>query len=196
MTSRTAVLLSAVVLAAAGRWLPHLDNFAPMTAMAVFAAARLSDRRLALGAPLIALGVSDLGLEVLHRLDPDRWPNCWSTLSQYVGVRGVYLSILGVYLGMAAAGLLGLLARRRSLAVAVGTLLGGSVAFFLVSNFACWVASYPPTLAGLMTCYEMALPFYRNSLLGDCIYGLILFGGLALAEARFPALRQAEPRPA
>ena len=196
MTSRTAVLLSAVVLAAAGRWLPHLDNFAPMTAMAVFAAARLNDRRLALLAPLVALGVSDVGLEVLHRIDPDRWPNCWSSWVPVVGVRGVCFNILGVYLGTLAAGLLGLLARRRSLAVAAGSLLSGSVVFFLVSNFACWVASYPHTLAGLTTCYELALPFYRNSLLGDCVYGVILFGGLALAEARFPALRQAEPSPA
>jgi hypothetical protein len=187
MTSRTAVLLSAIVLAAAGRWLPHLDNFAPMTAMAVFAAARLNDRRLALVAPLVALGVSDLGLEVLHRLDPDRWPN-W----------GLYAGMWGVYGGILAAGLLGLLARRRSLVVAGGTLLGGSVAFFLVSNFAFWASTdfLPHTFSGLVASYEAAVPFYRNSLFGDCVYGVILFGGLALAEARFPALRQAEPSPA
>ena len=192
MTSRTAVLLSAVVLAAASRWLPHPANFAPMIAMGVFACARLSDRRLALAAPLLALFVSDVGLEVLHRIDPERWPN-WGLY------HGMWLNYVATVVG----GLFGLLARGRGAVVAPTiALLAGSVAFFLLSNFSVWALEdwYPKTLAGLGECYVAGLPFYRGplgySLLGDCVYGVILFGGLALAEARFPALRQAEPSPA
>ena len=40
----------------------------------------------------------------------------------------------------------------------------------------------------------MALPFFRNSLAGDLAFTLLLFGALALAEARFPALRASDTR--
>jgi hypothetical protein len=38
----------------------------------------------------------------------------------------------------------------------------------------------------------MAIPFFQNSLLGDACYSTILFGSLALAESRIPALRTVE----
>src|SRR5689334_17472992 len=67
MNTRTCALAGLVVLAALTRLLPHPENFAPMTAMAVFAAARLGSRRAALLVPLLALLLSDLGKEVLYR---------------------------------------------------------------------------------------------------------------------------------
>lgn len=35
-----------------------------------------------------------------------------------------------------------------------------------------------------------AIPFFHNTLLGDAVYSTALFGGLALAEYRFPLLRE------
>jgi hypothetical protein len=77
--------------------------------------------------------------------------------------------------------------------VIAATTLLGSCLFFAVTNFALWAAgtSYPRTAAGLAACYVAAIPFFRNSLLGDATYATILFGAWALAEARFPALRPA-----
>jgi len=45
-------------------------------------------------------------------------------------------------------------------------------------NYISIIASgmYPHTLEGLLECYVLAIPFYQNSLAGDCIYSLILFG--------------------
>ena len=68
MKTRTAVLVSAVLLAAVTRLIPHPPNFAPITAMALFGAATLSDRRLALLTPLLGLFVSDLCIEAMHRM--------------------------------------------------------------------------------------------------------------------------------
>jgi hypothetical protein len=181
MTSRTAVLLSAMGLAALSRWLPHPPNVAPVTAMAVFAAARLAGWRLALLAPLAALFVSDLGLEALHHLGLSPVP-------------GLYGGMGWVYAATACAALPGFLVRRTRSPVAVAAaLLAGSCVFFLVSNFGVWTAGvlYPRDPGGLVLCYEAALPFFRNALLGDAVYGALLFGGLALAEARFPAVRPA-----
>ena len=45
---------------------------------------------------------------------------------------------------------------------------------FLASNFLVWTntkeAVYTKTAAGLMTCYEAGLPFYRNSLLATLVF--------------------------
>ena len=68
MTDRTRFLLlaGAVLAAAACRLLPHPPNFAPVTAMALFAGATLADRRLALVVPLAAMLTSDLALGLLR----------------------------------------------------------------------------------------------------------------------------------
>ena len=62
--------------------------------------------------------------------------------------------------------------------VASATLLA-STSFFVVSDYAVWAAQpgmYPHTLAGLMTCYAAALPFYRNDLVSTAIVAGLAFG--------------------
>jgi hypothetical protein len=68
--------------------------------------------------------------------------------------------------------------------------LAGSVQFFIVTNFACWLLWYPRTMEGLVACYVAAIPFFQNTLLGDVVFATALFGGLALTEWRFPAVRE------
>lgn len=46
-----------------------------------------------------------------------------------------------------------------------------SFVFFLVSNFGVWLYWYPHTIDGLLKCYLLALPFYRNTLIGDLVFG-------------------------
>jgi hypothetical protein len=62
-------------------------------------------------------------------------------------------------------------------------LLGSSI-FYLVTNFAVWSLSswYPHTIAGLLNCYYLALPFFRNTLLGDVFYSGVLFGAYAVVH--------------
>jgi hypothetical protein len=73
--------------------------------------------------------------------------------------------------------------------VAAATLVGSSV-FFVVTNAACWALWYPRTLTGLAVCYVAAIPFFRNTLLGDGLFTAVLFGALALGERLVPALRE------
>lgn len=57
----------------------------------------------------------------------------------------------------------------------VAAVMLGSVSFFLISNFGVWVGPwYPHTLSGLITCYINALPFFRNTLVGDLVIVTIL----------------------
>ena len=69
--------------------------------------------------------------------------------------------------------------------------LAGSVLFFVWTNFGVWAFwnLYPHTLEGLVACYTAAIPFFRNTLLGDVVYSTALFGGFALAERFLPVLR-------
>ena len=71
----------------------------------------------------------------------------------------------------------------------VGASLLGSVAVFVISNFACWVANYDHSLAGVKTCFVSAILFFRNTLAGDFVFSGVLFGALASGELQFEALR-------
>src|SRR5205807_1011366 len=53
-----------------------------------------------------------------------------------------------------------------------------SVLFFLITNFGFFLSNdlYPKTLSGQLEAYVMALPFFRNTLLGDLGYVGLFFG--------------------
>jgi hypothetical protein len=68
--------------------------------------------------------------------------------------------------------------------------LAGSCGFYVVTNAACWVLWYPHTSAGLVECYQKAIPFFGYTLLGDAVYSVVLFGSLALVERLVPAMRE------
>ena len=165
---RTLFALALIMLAAALRVAPHPWNFTPVGAMALFSGAVLKDRRIALLVPLVALFAGDVFIG-FHKLIPV-----------------VYASfLLNVLIGRFFAN------RRTVLRIGAATLLG-SAQFFLVTNFAVWwlLNSYVKTASGLAACYLAGLPFFWNTLAGDACYAALLFGGFALAEQVFPALRQ------
>ena len=56
----------------------------------------------------------------------------------------------------------------------------GSLQFYLISNFGVWTGTmYPHTLAGFVTCYVRALPFFGFTLAGDVGFSAVLFGAEA-----------------
>jgi hypothetical protein len=186
MKTRTLIVIGAVLLAALSRLMPHPQNFAPITAMALFGAATLTDRRLGILTPLLALFVSDMCIEVANRMG---WMTSW----------GIYSGMWVMYAAYSLIILLGLLLRKHRTAPAIaGATLAGSVVFFLVTNFGVWAFGgldisgnpYPHTMEGLIACYTAAIPFFKNTLLGDAFYSTVLFGGFALAARYLPALRE------
>ena len=78
-----------------------------------------------------------------------------------------------------------------------GSALLSSVVFFLVTNFAHWLfmEMYPQTLAGLLTGYAAALPFFKYQLAGDLFWSAMLFGGYALSCRCLPLLQLQATRP-
>lgn len=166
---RAALITGIVLCAAALRVIPHPMNFAPIGALALFSGAYFSSKRAAVAVPLLSLVAGDI-FTGFHLLIP-----C------------VYASFLvSVAIGF-------WLRRNKSVARIGGATLAGAIQFFLVTNFAFWasaIGNYPKNVAGLMACYFAGLPLFWNTLAGDALYVALLFGGMALAEKRFPSLRE------
>lgn len=173
LNTRSWVLVAMVVTGAAMRLLPHPPNFTPIAAIALFGGAHFARKRYALAVPLLAMLGSDLFIRGgFHALIPF--------------VYGAFAISVGI----------GIAIRRRRSPVAVGAAaLGGSLVFFFVTNFAVWAVFdlYPKSMEGLIACYVAAIPFFRNTVMGDLFFSTVLFGGFALAERRFSSLRTAVP---
>ncbi|MBI3266870.1 MAG: hypothetical protein HYZ67_07455 [Chlamydiae bacterium] len=167
INSRFLTLCGIVLIAALSRLIPHPPNATPLAAIALFGGAYFSKKYLAFLVPFLSLFLSDLVIGI----DPE--------------MGAVYLSfamIVGIGL---------LLQKRKSFLSLFSASLTSSVLFFLVTNFSVWLGGrlYPKTLSGLETCFIAAIPFFRNTLLGDLFYVTILFGAFALAEKKFPTLK-------
>ena len=147
--------LALIALAIVARVLPHPANFAPIGAVALFGGIYLS-RRYAMILPLAAMLISDI----------------------FIGFY-TWQIMVSVYVSFALTGLIGLRVRKnKKLSTIVGGTVLGSILFFLITNFAVWAfgAMYAHNLAGLTQSYIMAIPFFRNSLLGDLFYVGLLVG--------------------
>lgn len=186
---RFAVLF--IILALVGIWrvvstsVDTSMNFSPIGAMALFAGTYFINRSKALITPLIILLVSDVCLMQLV------FPEYRSGLL-YSGWYWTYGSFFLIVL-------VGEWLKSGSVfkSVFVGGLLAGGL-HFVITNFGVWIGGstnvttglpFTKDWAGLVECYTLAIPFFRNMLLGNWIFGAILFGAFELAQRKFPALK-------
>lgn len=172
MKPRFATLTALVFIAALSRLIPHPWNFTPIAAMALFGGAQFADKRAGFLVPLLAVLVSDIAL-------------------------GFSATVWANYVAFAVIVVIGWTLRQNKTASRVVLAsLSASVSFFFITNFAHWVITeqYAKSTAGLVQCFAMAVPFFRNTLLGDLFYTGVLFGSFALVERRFPRLQAAQAR--
>ncbi len=173
---RIFVILSVIAAGALFRFIPHWPNFTPIAAMALFGGTYLGKKYLSFLIPLAALFISDLFL-------------------------GLHANMWAVYLAFSFTVAIGFYLRKNLTAanVAVAS-ISSSILFFIVTNFAAWLASpiYPANFAGLMESYVAGLVFFNdgsygisfflNEVLGGLFYSGILFGAYYFAGKRIPAL--------
>lgn len=87
------------------------------------------------------------------------------------------LCVYGGFLGMSVIGM-GMRRFKNPMLVLSGAVVG-SLFFFAVSNFGSWldpVSGYPASLAGLIECYTLGIPFHRNTLTSDLFFTALFFG--------------------
>lgn len=152
-----AIGLCLILIAVSLRVLPHPANFAPIAAVAIFGGAILP-RKFGLWVPLVAMIVSDY-LIGFHSLIAVTW---------------------GFYVLTALASSKWL--KKGGLGTGAALTMGASLSFFGITNFAVWLTSgmYTHTWSGLVQCYNLALPFFRNTFMSDIIFTAVLFGTYAL----------------
>lgn len=153
---------------------PMLPNFTAIGAIALFGANYLKGKKRFL-IPFGALWLSDL---VLNNLV---YKEFYSSF-QIMGSLWVYASFVIIIL-------LALVIMKKPswlrLLFAAGVT---GLVFFLITNFAVWLSissPYPKNIAGLMECYIAGIPFFRNTVLGNAFYSLILFGVYEWAARRY-----------
>lgn len=148
-----AIIMLAAVLT---RLVPHLPNFTPVTAIALFGGLYISNKILAYALPLIIMFISDI----------------------FLGFSSITLF---VYAGFMLVTLIGTLRKKSNIL----TIFMGSLSFFIVTNFGVWLLGYPKTWTGFVECYTLALPFFRNSLLGDFFYSGIMMIGFNFIQKHY-----------
>ena len=141
-------------MAAVMRFLPHLPNMAPIAAMALFGGVYFN-KKYALLVPILVMFLSDIFL-------------------------GFHNTIPFVYGSFLLTGIIGIILKKHNNFkwIAGGTLLS-SILFFIITNFGVWMVSgmYVKNFLGLQQCFVMALPFFRNTIVGDLVYSGMFFGG-------------------
>jgi hypothetical protein len=172
------LIITAIII----RLLPHPANFTPLGAMALFGGAKLN-KKLAILLPFIALAISDY---LLLYINP--YQNDFSRIHPISAM--FHSTTLFVWGSFLISVLMGYFLRNTTSyrMIAIFTLIS-SIQFFLITNFGVWAAGYyPQNFGGLMESYAMALPFFRNSILGDMIYTLGFFALFDFAKKRIPKL--------
>jgi hypothetical protein len=145
-----AVLL--ILFAAFSRLLPHPANFTPIAAIALFSGVYLN-KKYFLIIPVAAMLLSDIFL-------------------------GFHSTMIWVYGSFAVIALIGFwLKSHKSAGYIFGTTLVSSIIFYIVTNFGVWLSGYYGfSFNGLVECYVMAIPFFKNTAAGDLFYAASMFG--------------------
>lgn len=177
---RNSVLILMILLAAAGRFI-HLDNqhvwanFTPVGVVALFGGAYFTDKKKAYLVPLLTLFLSDLLINYLY-------------FHKFVWFYG---SATWIYISFTVMVYIGTLLPKINVANVVLASLASVLVHWLLTDINPWLYGnlYSKGLIGYFESLYAAVPFERSLLLGNFVYGFVLFGGFELAKAKFPSLK-------
>lgn len=144
-------LTTLILLGVASRLIDHAPNLTPIVGLSLFAGS--ISHRFGWIVPVSIFAIS----------------NCW------LGHYDLILTLV-VYGSFALPAFLGRWAKTTLSAVGLSSL--SAVFFFVVSNFAVWANSgmYEYSLQGLASCYTLAIPFFKNSLISAVVSSASVFG--------------------
>lgn len=175
LTPQFIFVASVVIIGAVSRLLPHIPNFSPIAAMALFGGASISNKRLAFIMPLLAMFLSDCVIELTTGFG-------FHNTIVYVYVAFILTTVIGI-----------IISRNVGIKLIVAGSLISSILFFIVTNFGYWAASgFQMGTAGLNAAYIAGIPFFRTTLLGDLFYNAIFFGTFYLAQTKISAFIKAK----
>lgn len=179
------LIVFVILFIAFSRIIPHMPNYSPMTAIALFGIAHLDKKWIAVMVIFIATFLSDLVL------------NNTIYANMFSGFTVFYEGFIFQYLALAFILMIGHygLTKLSVKNIVIATLCS-SIAFFIISNFGAFVSlpMYPKTFTGLMTAFAAGIPFLKATFLSDLLYSSVLFGGYYLLQAKYSKLKLAHVR--
>lgn len=155
MKNKNAILvfLTLLLLTISSRWMAHLWNFTVLGGAFLFAGAYFKDKKVAVLLMLSSMLISDF-------------------------VIGFHDQMIVVYLAYLIVVALGFLLTPLSSRLKIlGFAVAGSFSFYVITNFAVWYQGvlYPMSFSGLIECYVMGIPFYKNQIMGDLLSTFAFF---------------------
>lgn len=187
---RVSVLVLFIILAAVlrllntGSTLSPLANFTPIGAMALFGGTYFNTRWKGFFFPLLTLFISDvIMMKVI-----------------YPGHRNglLYNGWYWTYGAFAVMVLMGHFIKKVSFTSVVIAAVSAALAHWMITDFGVWLGGgldittgrpYTRDLQGFIQCYVLAIPFMKNMLVGNLLYGSVLFGGFEYLQKRYPVLQ-------
>ena len=176
---RNSVLILMIVLAAVTRSLNinHISEwvtFTPIGAVALFAGTYFKDRLKAFLVPLLVVFLSDLALNYawLHKF-------VWFSSSSVV-----------VYISLAIMVVIGMRIKKVNVSSVLAAALSSVLIHWLLTDMPFLYGTlYPHNLSGYGQALVAAIPFERSLLLGNLIFGAVLYGGFELAKRKYSVLQ-------
>jgi hypothetical protein len=169
------VILVSIVSTGAMRLLsyyfPLLSNFTPMGAVAIFSGAYFVDKWKAGLVSVVTLFVTNVFINYLYT-------------SKFIWFN---TSALWLYASLIIIIMIGSLIKKVNITNVLLASLAGVAVHWLLTDIEPWLYSsyYDKGLLGYGESLLMAIPFERNMLLADAVFGAVLFGGYELAKAKF-----------
>ena len=152
-----------------------MSNFTPIGAIALFGGTYYTNRYKAYLVPLLILFVSDIF--ITHSYTGE-----WSLF---------YGGFAWVYICFAAMVFIGSLIKKVNVGSVLLASLAGVALHWLVTDIEPWLAGtlYSKGIEGYFQSLIAAIPFERNLLFGNLVFGAILYGGFELAKSKFTFLK-------
>lgn len=168
-------IVAALLIGIVSRIVPHVPNFTPIGAMAIFTGVLFRNKLGALALVLGTLFVSDLLLNNLV------YAEYYEGFTLFTG------GAFWIYGGFAAMIFIAplLIKKLKAMPIVITSLLG-SVLFFVLSNFGVFLAStmYSKDLSGLIATYTAAIPFFGGTMAGDLFFCAVMFGAYAMVSKK------------
>jgi hypothetical protein len=180
---RNAVLLLMILVTVSFRFVDLGENYAwanftPVGAIALFAGTYFNDKIKAFAVPLLILLLSDvlLGYKYTGSFNP------------------YYSGIILIYVSFAAMVYIGTLIKKVNVVNVLGASLVSVLIHWLLTDIEPWLTNpvYNKDITGYFQSLVAAIPFERSLLLGNLIFGAVLYGGFELAKNKLSALKKEE----
>jgi len=175
-----------ILFGAFSRLFTFLPNFSALESLALFGGAYIALRYVAILIPLAAMFLSDIVIN--NTIARPFFPNhdgfvLFSDYMIWNALAIVLIVLFGRYF-----------LKKVNLLNGIFGILGATAIFWIISNIGAWLSSglFPLTFAGMIENFAFALPFLKNSLLGNFAFGIVLFGSYEMLTRSYPSLLTAK----